>query len=137
MSTTIYTDNHGREIAVGKGVLTASSSTGAAFSISLDADQLAALGAALIERSIAEKHGEESERAGAAMGYDLLDELLELRGRPQAEALQAIHDKLHALFMLEHADSAAGGFAVALVNVLEVGVANLPKTDDDEMEVAQ
>ena len=137
MSTTIYTDNHDREIAVDKGLLTTSANTGAAFSIPLDADQLAALDAALIERSIAEKHSEEFERAGAAMGYDLLDELLELRGRPQAEALQAIHDKLHALFMLEHADSAAGGFAVALVNVLEVGVANLPKTDDDEEGAAE
>lgn len=130
MSTTIYTDNHGREIAVGKGVLTASASTGAAFAIPLDADQLAALGAALIKRSIAEKHGEESERAGAVMGYDLLDELLALRGRPQAEVLRAVHDKLFALSKLEHADSAAGGFAAAIVSVLEVGIANLPKFEE-------
>ena len=130
MSTTIYTDNHGREIAVGKGLLTASASTGAAFAIPLDADQLAALGAALIERSIAEKHGAESERAGAAMGYDLLDELLALRGRPQAEAFRAVRDKLFALSKLEHADSAAGGFAAAIVSVLEVGIANLPKFEE-------
>ena len=129
MSTTIYTDNHGREIAVGDGLLTASASasTGAVFAIPLDADQLAALGAALIERSIAAKHGEVSERAGAAMGSDLLAELLALRGRPQAEAFRAVHDKLFALSKLEHADSAAGGFAAAIVNVLEVGIANLPK----------
>lgn len=127
MSTTIYTDNHGREIAMGHGLLTASASTGAVFAIPLDGDQMAALGAALIECSIAEKHGEVSERAGAAMGHDLLDELLALRGRPKAEALCAVHDKLHALSKLEHADSAAGGFAAAIVNVLEVGIANLPK----------
>jgi len=69
------------------------------------------------------------ERAGAAMGAALVAELVALRGRPQAEALRAVHDKLHALIKLEHADSAAGGFAAAIVNVLEVGIANLPKSE--------
>lgn len=131
MSTTIYTDNHGRVIAVGDGLLTASASTRTVFSIPLDADQLAALGAALIERSIAEKHGKVSERAGAVMGCDLLAELLVLHGHPQAKALQAVHDKLHALSKLEHFDSAAGGFAAAIVNVLEVGIAHLPQYEGD------
>ncbi|MDD2535385.1 MAG: hypothetical protein PHW78_02290 [Macromonas bipunctata] len=128
--TTIYTDNHGREIAVGDGLLTASASNRAVFAIPLDADQLAELGTALIERSIAEKHGEVSERAGAAIGHDLLDELLTLRGRPQAEAFRAVRDKLHALGKLEHFNSAAGGFAVAIVNVLERGIANLPQCEE-------
>lgn len=123
----IYTDNQGREIAVGDGLLTAATRTGTAFSIPLDADEMAALGAALIERATEAKHGHVSERAGAAMGAALLNELLALRGRPQADALRAVHDKLHALSKLEHADSAAGGFAVAIVNVLEVGIANMPK----------
>ena len=69
------------------------------------------------------------ERAGAVLGVDLVQELVALRGRPQAEALRAVHDKLHALSKLEHTDSAAGGFAAAIVSVLEVGVANLPKAD--------
>ena len=129
-TTTIYTDHRGDEITVGEGLLTACTPGGTALSIPLDADQLAALGAALIERSIAEKHGEVSERAGAALGSDLLAELLALRGRPQAEAFRAVHDKLYALSKLEHADSAAGGFAAAIVNVLEVGIANLPKFEE-------
>ena len=126
-TTTIYTGHRGDEITVGEGLLTACTPGGTALSIPLDADQLAALGAALIERSIAQKRGEVSERAGAAMGHDLLAELLALRGRPQAEAFRTVHDKLYALSKLKHADSAAGGFAAAIVNVLEVGIANLPK----------
>lgn len=69
------------------------------------------------------------ERAGAALGRDLVQELVALRGRPQAEALRAVRDKLRALSKLQDADSAAAGFAVAIVNVLEVGTANMPKGD--------
>ena len=130
-TTTIYTDHRGDEITVGEGLLTACTPGGTALSIPLDADQLAALGAALIERSIAEKQGEVSERAGAAMGCDLLAELLALHGHPQAKALQAVRNKLHALCKLEHFDSAAGGFAAAIVNVLEVGIAHLPQYEGD------
>lgn len=129
-TTTIYTDNQGREIAVGHGLLTACTSEGTALSLPIGPDGLAALGAALIERSIAQKHGEVSERAGAALGSDLVQELYALRGRPQAEAFRAVHDKLHALSKLEHADSAAGGFAGVIVNVLELGIANLPKFEE-------
>jgi len=69
------------------------------------------------------------ERTGAAMGAALLDELLALRDRPQAEALRAVHHKLRELSKLQDADSAAAGFAAAIVNVLEVGIANLPKSE--------
>lgn len=129
--TTIYTDTAGREIAVGRGLLTACTREGTALSLPIGPDGLAVLGAALIERSIVEKHGEVSERAGAAMGCDLLAKLLALHGHPQAKALQAVHDKLHALSKLEHFDSAAGGFAAAIVNVLEVGIAHLPQYEGD------
>ena len=129
-TTTIYSHPDGHEITVGQGLLTSCTSEGTALSIPIGPDGLAELGAALIERSIAEKHGEESERAGAALGSDLVQELFELRGLPQAEAFRAVHDKLFALAKLEHADSAAGGFAGAIVNVLELGIANLPKLDE-------
>ena len=130
-TTTIYSHPDGHEIAVGRGLLTACTSEGAALSLPIGPDGLAALGAALIERSIAEKQGEVSERAGAAMGCDLLAELLALHGHPQAKALQAVRNKLHALCKLEHFDSAAGGFAAAIVNVLEVGIAHLPQHEGD------
>jgi len=59
-------------------------------------------------------------------------ELCALRGQPQADALRTIHGTLKALGKLEPFDRAAGGFAVALVNVLEVGIANLPKREAEE-----
>lgn len=82
---------------------------------------------ALIGRTAGTNRKQLYERAGAAMGAALLDELLALRDRPQAEALRAVHGRLRALSKLQDADSAAGGFAVAIVNVLEVGIANMHK----------
>jgi len=71
----------------------------------------------------------ESERAGAALGHALLQELVALRGMPQAHAFQAVRSKLQTLAAMTNRDAAAGGFAVALVPVLELGVANLPKVE--------
>ena len=92
-----------------------------------DASRQPAMSAALLGRTTGAKCKQLYERAGAGLGADLVQELFALRGRPQAEALRAVHDKLHALSKLEYADSATGGFAAAIVNVLELGVANLPK----------
>ena len=127
MSTTIYTNNKGCEIAVGDGLLTASNSTGPMFSLPIAPDELAALGAALIERANAAKHGRNSERAGYALGRDLVREIAALRGRLPEDSLCAAHDKLHALSKLEEADFAAGGFASAIIDVLEAGIASLPQ----------
>ena len=70
-----------------------------------------------------------AERAGAALGGELLAELLALRGSPQADALRHVHGKLLALHKLEHFDRAAGGFAVVLTPVLVLGIANLPSVE--------
>ena len=72
-----------------------------------------------------------TERAGAELGHALLAELLALRGHPQSEAFRAVRDKLTELHKLEHFDSAAGGFAAAIVNTLEVGVFHLPQFEGD------
>lgn len=130
-TTTIYSHPDGHEIAVGNGLLTACTSEGTVLSIPIGPDGLAVLGNALLECATEAQHGQVSERAGAAMSFDLLNELLALRGRPQAEAFHAVHDKLHALSKLEHADSAAGGFAGVIVNVMELGIANLPKREKE------
>ena len=73
-----------------------------------------------------------AEHAGCSMGHDLLNEVLPLKHKPQSLALQAVHDKIYALSMVQPFDAAAGGFAVALVNTLQIGVANLPKVEADE-----
>ena len=126
-TTTIYSHPDGHEIAVGNGLLTACTSEGTVLSIPIGPDGLAVLGNALLECATEAQHGQVSERAGAAMSFDLLNELLALRGRPQAEAFRAVNEALRALTKLEHPDSAAAGFAGAIVNVLELGIANLPK----------
>lgn len=93
------------------------------------AHYVAAMSAAMRGFATGTKRKQLYERAGAAMGAALLNELLALRDRPQAEALRAVRDKLRELSKLQDAESAAAGFAVAIVNVLEVGIANLPKAD--------
>jgi len=128
MSTTTYTHPDGHEIAVGHGLLTACTSEGTAVSLPSGPGGLRDVAAKLLALADADE-ADGAERAGAALGGELLGELLALRGRPQAEALRTVHAKLQALAQLEHFDRAAGGFAVALVPVLEVGIANLPKVE--------
>ena len=123
---TIYNHPDGYKITLRNGLLTASASNGTVFSLPIAPDDLAALGAALIERASAAKHGRDSERAGYLLGRDLVHDLAALRGCVPEDALFAVHDKLHALSKIENADFAAGGFARALIDVLEAGIAHLP-----------
>ena len=111
-----------------KGMLTVTNSEGQTESVPIGEIGLTELG----ERMVSIGQALITERAGAAMGLDLINELLAVRGKPQAEAFRALHDKLLALSKLDHFDSAAGGFAGAIVNVLEVGIANLPKFKREE-----
>ena len=125
----VYAHPDGAEIVVGNGVLAACAAEGIAISMPIGPDGLAALGAALLEHATTAAQ-DESERAGAALGTDLARELSALRGRPQAETFRAVREALRALVKLEHGDSAAGGFAGAIVNLLELGTANLPGCDE-------
>lgn len=61
--------------------------------------------------------GDPAEQAGHALGVYCLDEIL--AGHTQADALPALQ-------ALDH-PRATGSFAVALVNVIEVGLQHLPK----------
>ena len=131
MSAALYQHPDGcGEIFVGDGAITVCVESGVAVTLPIGPDGLAALGAALLELGTTEAQNE-AERAGAALGSDLAQALFALRGRPQAETFRAVNESLRALVKLEHPDSAAGGFAVAIVNVLELGIANLPKFDEE------
>ena len=123
MSAAVYQHPDGHEITVGDGLLTACTSEGTAVSLPIGPDGLRDVAAKLLALADADT----TERAGAELGHALLAELLALRGHPQSEAFRAVRDKLTELHKLEHFDSAAGGFAAAIVNTLEVGIANLPK----------
>ena len=132
MNRTVYNHSDGFTLAFKVNALTATDDDGAAVSFCIGSTGLMESGNALL--TLAAKHDEKftSERAGAAIGRDLIDELLTVRGMPQAEAFRVIQDKLYALSKLEQLDAATGGFAGAVVNVMEIGIANLPKFKQEE-----
>ena len=132
MNRTAYSHPDGFTLAFKDDVLTATDEAGKTVSLPIGPLGLMELGNVLLALAAEQEEKFTSERAGAGMGFDLIDELLAVRGEPQAEAFRAIHDKLHALSKLEQFDSAAGGFAGAVVNVLEIGIANLPQFEGDE-----
>ena len=127
MMAPVYQHPDGHEITVGAGLLTACTSEGTAVSLPIGPDGLRDVAAKLLALADADT----TERAGAELGHALLAELLALRGHPQSEAFRAVRDKLNALSKLGHFDSAAGGFAAVIVNVLEVGVFHLPQFEGD------
>ena len=132
MSRTVYSHPDGFTLAFNDDALTATDDDGKTVSLPIGPLGLVELGNALLALAAEQEEKFTSERAGAGMGFDLVDELFALRGKPQAEAFRAIHAKLYALSKLEHFDSAAGGFAGAVVNVLQIGVANIPTFEGDE-----
>ena len=66
-----------------------------------------------------------AEQAGSLIASNFLNAIL--NAHSQAESMAALHKALLDLQRLPHHKRAAGGFAVALVNVLEIGLQNLPK----------
>jgi hypothetical protein len=132
MNRTVYNHPDGFTLAFNDNALTATDDDGDAVSLPIGSTGLKELGFALLALAAEQDDEFASERAGAVMGHDLINELLAVRGKPQAEAFRAIHDKLYALSKLEQFDAAAGGFTGAIVNLLEIGIANLPKSKGDE-----
>ncbi len=128
MSGNLYTHRDGATLAFDGRALIATDALGKTVSLSIAPHELQSLGITMIG---AEDEEFVSEHAGATLGADLVQELYALRGRPQAEAFRVVHDKLHALMKLEHADRAAGAFALQVVNVLELGILNLPAFDEE------
>ena len=104
--TPIYAHPDGHQITVGQGLITACTAEGIALSMPIGPDGLAALGAALLEHATTAAQ-EESERAGAALGTDLVKALFALCGRPEYEAFRAVNDALRALVHAEDAAQAA------------------------------
>ena len=123
----VYTHPDGFTLAFNDDTLIATDSDDKTVALPIGPLGLVELGNALLALAAAQGEKFTSEQAGAGIGLDLINELLAVRGKPQSEAFRAIRDKLHALSKLEDFESAAGGFAGAVVNVLQIGVANLPK----------
>lgn len=72
-----------------------------------------------------------AESCGAELGLALIQALHKLRDKPQDESFLMVAGALGVLtlFRDERIEAAAAGFAGALVDVLMVGIANLPKGD--------
>ena len=130
MITTIYRHPDGHEIGVGNGLLTASIGDGLSISIPVGHIGLADMGRALLECAVVTAQ-DESEKDGAELGMDLVQELFELRGCPQAESFKVLRRALLELAKLEYPESACGGFAGAVVNVLEIGIAHLSEGESE------
>ena len=128
----VYTHPDGFTLAFNDHTLIATDSDDKTVYLPIGPLGLVELGNALLVLAAAQEEKFTSEQAGAGMGNDLINELLAVRGKPQAEAFRAIQDKLHTLSKLEDFESAAGGFAGAVVNVLQLGVANIPQHEECE-----
>lgn len=128
MSDTLYSHSDGATLAFDGRALIATDALGKTVSLPIRAHELQSLGITMME---ADDPGFASEYAGAKLGADLVHELYQLRGSPQCEAFSVLHAKLCALMKTENADRAAGGFAVQVVNVLELGMANLPLMEEE------
>ena len=88
------------------------------------------VGNALLERAVAAAQ-DASEEVGAQLGLDLVQELYELRGCPQAESFKVLHRALLELAKLEYPESACGGFSATVTSALQIGIANLPKGEPE------
>lgn len=126
--TTIYEDDGGVIVASSGGLTICSTHGGEAITLPLSRLDLAQVGDALIEFS---SRLYQEEIAGAELGRNLVQTLLTLRGKPQAQSLRAVHDALNRLVELD-SEAAAGGLAAAVVNVFEVGVASLQKSGESK-----
>ncbi len=76
---------------------------------------------------------ERLEAIGASIGQDLINDML--KAQDQAQALRILIASLQALNAIPlHQEAAIGGFAAYIVNVLQVGVQNLPTLTEEELQ---
>jgi hypothetical protein len=120
--TTVYQHPDGHSIDFTDNTLTVVSCDGAAVSVPMGLQGLAALGKNL-ETELTE--GDCAEQAGNLLATNVLSDFQECDS--QSEKLVLLMESLQSLATLQHHDRAAAGFAVGLLNVLEVGLQHLPK----------
>lgn len=128
MSTVTYSHPDGHELIVSRDhhLTMLNADCGDALSIPIGPGAMRELGEKLIELSReAFTVGDCAEQAGHAIASDCLDAML--GAGTQAERCAILHTALTDLAKMPHHDRAVAGFVVGLVNVLSVGLANLPK----------
>ena len=127
MNRTVYSHPDGFTLAFNDDALTATDDDGKTVTLPIGPLGLVELAAEL--NAIGNDAGNLAEQAGAGIGIDCLNAVL--AGATQGERLRAIQSAVLDLQRLEHPKRAAGGFAGAVVNVLEIGLAKLPKFRGD------
>ena len=128
----VYQHPDGHEIDFTDNTLTVTNDAGKSVSVPIGAYGLLSLADELEAVAEARKVspgttltvGDTAEQAGHALGAYCLDGIL--ASHTQADALIQLTEALTALQALDH-PRATGGFTVALVNVIEVGLQHLPK----------
>lgn len=129
--TTVYQHPDGHEINIVRGMLTVTNDDAESVSVPIGQIGLRELGERLIALSECEFTAADcAEQAGNTIANALLNDLLAVDNQALRSAL--IKSAILQLATLQHHDRAAAGFAVALVSVIEIGIANIPKFEGDE-----
>ena len=122
----VYQHPDGHEINIARCMLTVTNDADESVSVPIGQAGLRELGERLIALSGCEFTAADcSEQAGNTIASALLNDLLAADSQALRGAL--IRSAIVNLATLQHHDRAAAGFAVGLVNVLEIGLKNLPK----------
>jgi hypothetical protein len=118
MNRTVYNHPDGFTLAFNDNVLTATDDDGKKVSLPIGPLGLVELAEEL--NAIGNDAGNLAEQAGGGIGIDCLNAIL--AAKTQGERVRAIQSAVLDLQRLPHPKRAAGGFSVALVNVLERGL---------------
>lgn len=118
MNRTVYSHPDGFTLACNDNVLTATDDDGKTVSLPIGPLGLVELAEEL--NAIGNDAGNLAEQAGGGIGIDCLNAIL--AAKTQGERMRAIQSAVLDLQRLPHPKHAAGGFSVALVNVLERGL---------------
>ena len=121
MSNQLYAHPDGHSIDIAEGMLTIMNDDGKSVSVPVGEVGLTELGERMISIGQALMTGRGiAEQAGHELATDALDDCLMADNR--AERFDILRGALQRLAELQHHDRAAGGFAAALLDVVEDGL---------------
>ena len=122
----VYQHPDGHAINIARSILTVTNDSDESVSVPIGQIGLRELGERLIALSECEFTAADcAEQAGNTIANSLLNDLLASDNQALRGAL--IKSAILNLATLQHHDRAAAGFSVGIVNVLEIGLKNLPK----------
>lgn len=127
---TIYRHPDGPALTYSASKLIATDENGNSVSLPIGPQGMLELAAELV--ALAKDGGNLAEQAGAGAAMDCLNALLLAKQSSQGERISIIQNAIIGLHRTSHPERAAGGFAVVLEGVLQIGLANLQKGRAEE-----